>query len=243
MSRGALLLLPGLLCDAELWIEQARALEPAANVTIPDLTAEDSIEAMALAILADAPATFDLAGLSMGGYVAQAIARIAGHRVQRLALIDTSARPDTPQQTERRRRLVDLARRKGVGAAAQELLPIVVARHRLGDQDVVGRWLGMAERVGVEAFARQQEAIAHRSDARPSLALVACPTLVLFGELDALTPPDAHHELARLLPDARIRSLPLCGHLSPIEDPRGVTAALRDWLTWEPKAADQRIRR
>lgn len=110
-QRIPLLLLPGLLCNHLLWRHQIINLADIADIQVADLTQDNSIEAMALRTLASAPKRFAVAGLSMGGYVALEIMRQAPDRVAGLALLDTSARPDTPEQRRRRRELIDLAGR------------------------------------------------------------------------------------------------------------------------------------
>src|SRR5579863_1745021 len=104
-----LLLLPGLLCDRRLWQPQIEALQGRVETIVADLTRDDSLTAMARSVLTEAPAKFALAGLSMGGYVAQEIMRQAPERVERLALIDTNARADTEEQSKARRELIALA--------------------------------------------------------------------------------------------------------------------------------------
>src|SRR5947209_3549893 len=104
-----IVLVPGLLCSARLYAEQIPALWRFGSVSIADHRRDDTMEAIAERILADAPPKFALVGLSMGGYIALSMMRRAPERVARLALLDTNARPDTPEQSERRRALMTLA--------------------------------------------------------------------------------------------------------------------------------------
>lgn len=224
-----LLLLPGLLCDARLWAAQAEALADIARPVIADLTGQDSLPAMAEAVLATAPARFALAGLSMGGYLALEIMRRAPGRVSRLALFDTSARADTPEQARRRRGLIALTRSGKFKGVTPRLLPqLVHPRHQEG---AVGRVvMEMAAEVGREAFLRQMSAILARPDSRPDLPGLHLPTLVAVGAEDLTTPPELAEEIAALIPGARLARLPDCGHLPPLEDPAATTALLRAWL-------------
>src|SRR5215469_12309391 len=185
-EKTPLLLLPGLLCDAELWRPQVAALADIAAPVIGDLTRHDSMEAMAAAMLAEMPGRFALAGLSMGGYVAQEIMRQAPERVLRLALLDTSARADSEEQRSRRRGLIELASMGQFKGVTPRLLPLLIHPDRLPDAPLVAIVTGMAERVGKEAFLRQQKAILGRRDGRGDLARIACPTLILCGREDAL---------------------------------------------------------
>jgi len=224
-----LLLLPGLLCDHALWDHQARHLAELGPVTVADLTRDDSLGAMAARVLEAAPAVFDLAGLSMGGYLAFEILRRAPERVGRLCLVDTSARADTEEQAARRRGLMDLARRGQFKGVTPRLLPLFLHPDRLGDQALTGAVMAMAERVGPEAFLRQQRAILGRVDSRASLAAIAAPTLVIVGREDALTPLSAAEEIAGGIPGARLAVIEDCGHLSTMERPQAVTVLMRLW--------------
>ncbi|MBI5165276.1 MAG: alpha/beta fold hydrolase [Magnetospirillum sp.] len=225
-----LVLLPGLLNDARLWADQVAALSPTATVMVGDLTRDDSVAGLAQRVLAAAPARFALAGLSMGGYTAMEILRQAPERVERLALLDTTARPDLPEQTQRRRDAIAVAQSGGFGKIMPTMLPLLLHPDHLADEAITGLCTAMAAAVGPEAFVRQQTAILGRPDSRPSLPAVRCPTLVLCGREDTLTPLDRHEEMAALIPGARLQVIEHCGHLSAIEQPAAVTAALLGWL-------------
>jgi pimeloyl-ACP methyl ester carboxylesterase len=227
-----LVLLPGLLCDRRLFGPQLPALEAGGRrVLVPDLTGEGTVEALAARVLAEAPpGPFALCGLSMGGYVAQEIVRQAPERVARLALLDTRARADSPEETARRRGLIELAERGEFRGVTPRLLPLLVHRDRLADGALTGLVQAMAAAVGRDAFLRQQRAIMARRDYRPLLAAIRVPTLVLCGREDAITPPEMHHEMAAAVPDATLVVLPNCGHLAPLERPGAVAAQLSAWL-------------
>jgi pimeloyl-ACP methyl ester carboxylesterase len=231
--QPSLILLPGLLCDAALWAPQVSALADRANVWIADLTRHDTIAGMAAAVLREAPAErFALAGLSMGGYVAQEMMRQAPRRVHGLALLDTRARPDEPEETERRRALMELAQHeRGFVPVTNRMLPLLVHPSRVTDEPLVRTIREMAERVGLAAYLRQQTAIIARPDFRPSLPSVRCPTLVLCGREDALTPLAFHEEIAAVIPGAQLHVVEACGHLSTLERPEEVNAALGAWLS------------
>lgn len=225
-----LLLLPGLLCDRALWLEQITALDDIATTMVADLTQDDSMEGMAHRVLAAAPGRFALAGLSMGGYLAQQIVREAPERVSRLAVLDTSARADTSEQSSRRRGLIELAEKGDFKGVTPRLLPVFLHPDRLADAALTGAVTAMTERVGKDAFVRQERAIMGRIDNRPHLPRISCPTLVLCGREDTLTPLALHEEIAALVPGARLEVVEECGHLSTMERPAQVSAALRRWL-------------
>ncbi len=185
---------------------------------------------MAARVLAGAPERFALCGLSMGGYLALEIMRQAPARIDRLALLDTQARADSQEACERRLSLMALAEHSGLADVVARLLPLLVHPDGLTDEHLTSNIRSMAEGVGKDGFLRQQRAILSRIDSRPSLAAIACPTLVLCGRDDALTPRDLHEEIAAAIPNATLVVLPRCGHLSPLEQPAVVTAQLRIWL-------------
>ena len=188
------------------------------------------MSAIAQRILAQAPPRFALVGLSMGGYVAFELLRQAGDRVVKLALLDTTARPDLPEQTEQRKLQIEMARNGRFDDIARLLFPRFVAVAHQGDRTLKRIVRTMADETGAEAFVRQQTAIMNRVDSRPSLAGIACPTLVVVGEQDVLTPPDRAAEIAAGIPHARQVVVPDCGHLSTLEQPEALTQALVDFL-------------
>jgi pimeloyl-ACP methyl ester carboxylesterase len=166
----------------------------------------------------------------MGGYAALEVMRVAPERVARLALLDTSARADTPEQTAARRELIELAKKGRFEEVPRRLLPRVLHPDRLADERLTSTVFGMADAVDPGAFVRQEEAIIGRPDSRRDLPNIACPTLVLCGREDAQTPLPLHEEMASLIPGSRLRVIEECGHLSTLERPEAVTAALREWL-------------
>jgi pimeloyl-ACP methyl ester carboxylesterase len=217
------------LCDGRLWRDQAVGLADLAEVTIADNTRDDSIAAMAARALAQMPARFALAGLSMGGYVAFEMLRQAPHRITQLALLDTTASPDGPERgRQRRMALKSVAVGRFVGVT-RHLLPQLVHPAHV-DGPVGAEVMAMAARVGAEAYVRQQKAILGRADFRPLLGGIKTPTLVIVGEQDAMTPPAEARAIQQGIAGARLEIVPGCGHLPPMEKPEAVTALLRAWL-------------
>lgn len=230
-ERQNLVLLPGLLCNERLWAAQIDGLADIADITVADLRHDDSMSAMAARALDAAPDRFALAGLSMGGYVAMEIMRQAPERVTRLALMDTGPRADTEEQTVRRRDLIALADRGEFKAVSPRLLPLFILGDRLSDTALTTEIATMADEVGKDAFLRQQNAIMHRPDSRPGLKDIDCDTLIVCGDEDVLTPPELSREMASLIPGSRLVMIGNCGHLTTMERPDEVNAAMRDWLT------------
>lgn len=228
--RETLVLLPGLLCDERLFAAQRAALAAVAETMVAELSRDDSVAGMAERALAAAPPRFALLGLSMGGYVAFEILRRASDRVTRLALLDTQARADTEAAKSRRRGLMQLAEKGAFRGVTSRLLPLLIHHDRLGDEALTRIIQDMAESIGKDAFLRQQRAILGRPDSRPELGAISCPTLVLAGREDALTPPKLQVEMAARIPEAMLVLLPRCGHLAPLEQPEAVNRQLLAWL-------------
>ena len=227
----SIVLIPGLVCTAELFAPQVAALWPRGPVTVASTLGADSIHSLAADVLANAPPRFALGGLSMGGYIALEIIRQAPERVTRLALMDTTARPDTPEQTAMRKGLIDQALNGAYGKVLAQTMPNLVHPSRRADRPLIDQLIRMGEELGPEVFARQQTAIMGRIDSRPHLVDISVPTLCLVGDKDALTPPDRAEEMAAAIPDARLAVIPDAGHVSTLEQPEAVNAALLEWLS------------
>jgi pimeloyl-ACP methyl ester carboxylesterase len=225
-----LVLIPGLGCTPRLYAEQMPALWTFGPVMVADHRRAESMDAIARQILADAPPRFALAGLSMGGYIALAIMRIAPERVMKLALLDTGSRSDTPEAAERRKASIAMAQAGKLAEINEALWPVLVHKDRQGDMALKKIAGDMTLIAGAQAFARQQTAILTRPDSRPGLPAIACPTLVLVGDGDQLTPPHLSEEMAGLIPGATLVVVPQCGHLSTLERPEAVTQALVGWI-------------
>ena len=225
-----IVLIPGLTCTARLYAEQIPALWQFGPVTVADHRRDDSMAAIARRILAAAPPRCALAGLSMGGYIAFEIMRQAPDRVAKLALLDTGARGDTPEQTERRKIVIALAKSGRYAEVPDIAFPVYVHRSRHGDAALKQIVRTMAEETGSEAFLRQQQAIIGRPDSHPGLPAIACPTIVIVGEGDEATPPELSREIAAGIPGSRLVMIPDSGHLSTLEQPQAVTKALAEWM-------------
>jgi pimeloyl-ACP methyl ester carboxylesterase len=225
-----IVLVPGLLCTPRLYAEQLPELWRIGPVTIAVHARDDSMGAIARRILATAPARFALVGLSMGGYVSFEILRQAPERVAKLALLDTSARPDIPEQSEQRRQQMQAARDGRLGEVTDMLFPRLVHARRWSDESLRRIVRTMAQDVGVDGFIRQQSAIIGRPDSRPGLAAIRCPTLVVVGDSDVLPPPERAEEIANGIDGARLALVRDSGPLSTLEQPAAVTKVLAEFL-------------
>ncbi|MBV9557958.1 MAG: alpha/beta fold hydrolase [Pseudolabrys sp.] len=225
-----LILVPGLLCSARLYAPQIAGLWPHGPVMVADHRRDTSIEAIAKRILDNAPPRFALAGLSMGGYIAMNVVRQAPDRVTRLALLDTTARPETPEQTEGRNKLIALTQAGKLSEVVNILAPRFLNPAHQKDASLVQVVKEMAADTGPDVFIKQQRAIMGRPDSRPLLKDIRCPTLVLVGDGGVLTPPELSQEIAAGIPGARLVTVTNCGHLSTIEQPAAVNATMSEWL-------------
>jgi pimeloyl-ACP methyl ester carboxylesterase len=187
------------------------------------------VEAIAKAILADAPPQFALIGFSMGGYVAFEILRQAPDRVLKLGLLDTSARPDSEEATANRRRLLALAQKGKFVEAVEQTFPKSVHPENESNSDLYAIHRGMAEANGPLIFEQQQEAIINRPDSRPLLASIKIPTQIIVGEGDQITPPEVAREMHEAIAGSKLLVVPRGGHLALLVQPGPVHAALREW--------------
>ncbi len=232
-EKTQLILIPGMLCTDILWGHQCDTLIDIADIMVAEVVQHDSIEAMAKHVLANAPPRFALAGLSMGGYVAQEIMRRAPQRVSALALIDTAARADTEEQHARRAELIGQVKRiapTAFSGVTRRLLPLLIHPDRQSEDILVNAIKKMAQSVGRDAYVLQQTAIMNRPDGVEDLSAITCPTLIACGREDAITPLKVHEEMADAIPGAKLVAIEECGHLAPLERPYAVSALLRYWL-------------
>lgn len=223
------ILIPGLGSDAAVWRPTIEELGPSIDCRVGATLSDDSLPGMAASILKDAPDRFALAGVSMGGMIALEIMRAAPERVVKLALFDTNARPDTPEQTARRRatNAAMLAASDLAALAAPGIAYMVHPSVNQGVRDVLTE---MTVRVGATAYVRQNEAVIARGDLRPVLAKISVPTMVVVGADNLMTPVALSQEIADGIPAAVLHVIPGCGHLPPIEKPSVTAGLIRYWL-------------
>jgi len=223
-------LVPGLNCSARVYAPQLPALWQFGPVQIANHRQGDSMAAIAKTILDHAPPRFALAGFSMGGYIALEILRQARERVLRLALIDTAAAADRPEQTEKRRKAIALTQEGKAAEREEALWPLLVHESRINDDALRSVVKAMHQETGTEAYINQQTAIMNRVDSRPLLAELRMKTLIVVGDSDQLTPPAAAKEMHELVAGSKLDVIPNCGHMSLLERPDRVTKLLVEWL-------------
>ncbi len=230
-----LMLLPGLNCDAAAWAPQVAALQEQAHCIVPAWGLRDSLTAMARQVLDEAPTErFSVAGHSMGGRVALEIMRLAPRRVARLALLDTGTHPLAAGEAGEKERagrmaLLKIAQAQGMRVMAREWAKGMVHPERIGGT-IFEEVLAMFDRGSAAQYAAQINALLKRLDAAPLLPGITCPTLVLTGRQDAWSGPAQHEAMAAAIPGAQLLIVEDSGHMSTMEQPQAVSAALSDWL-------------
>ncbi len=223
-----LLLLPGTLCNGRLFEPLLRKLgNPPAE--IGDMTGARSARELAGKLLAGAPPRVSLLGFSLGGIVAMEMVAQAPERIERLALLSTTPRPDPPANAQTRRDAVARARRLGIGSYVDDNWERFVAPARLEDADLRVSIARMAREVGLNAFADQTEVAIDRADSRPRLISIRVPTLVLAGTHEQVCPLDAHREISGAIETAWFVTVD-AGHFAILERPIDVARHVRAWL-------------
>lgn len=231
MARQNLILVPGLICDDEVWGHARTHLSDIADCIVVPADSADTMQGMARDVLKVAPDRFAIAGFSMGGYVATEVLRQAPARVTRVALLDTSSRVDTPEKAAGRRRTIADCENGRFDQVIARFVPQLLHPDRMAEP-LADRVRAMGHRVGAALFARRHRAMLTRSAPRDVLEAFAGPVRVITGRSDQLTPMEEHEELAAWS-RGRLSIVEDCGHMPPLERPQAATALLRDWLLYD----------
>lgn len=226
-----LILIPGLAGDATMWQSQLTVLPGHLKPVVTDVhTRHDSVSAMAAALLREHAGELLLCGTSMGGMIAMEAARQAPARLRGLALLGTNARPETTAMHSLREAAVALFEQGRVEEVIAPNVSMAFHPSNAADATLVQSYLDFVLRAGADQLIRQNRAVMSRPDARVHLAQLTCPTLVMCGDSDQLTPPECSREIAGLVPGAELVMVADCGHLLTMERPDAVNAALLAWL-------------
>jgi 3-oxoadipate enol-lactonase len=248
----ALLLVHGFPFDHSMWTHQMEALKQDYRVIAPDLRGHGQSEAILgsyrMDLMADDLRALlqeleveraVLAGLSMGGYILFAFWRIYPHVVQALILADTRATADTPQGRQNRRQMIEQVRTEGTQPIADQMVPSLLSPLTLEKKPaVVSHARRMILNTPVDGIVGALQGMAQRPDSTPTLETITVPTLILVGEDDTVTPPEAAAEMQAGIrsprrseaPEVELVHIPQAGHLSPLENPEGFNPALRGFL-------------
>jgi pimeloyl-ACP methyl ester carboxylesterase len=244
-GRGTpVVLLHGFPLDSRMWAAQVPALTSAGHrVIAPDLrgfgqsrsdqpftiqSLADDVHAL-LAGLGALPVV--LAGLSMGGYVALAYAKKYPDDLRGLMLLDTKAEADTAEGKDGRQKMIDLVRKDGAKAVADQMMPKMLAKDAAAQRPQVAQELRrLMEATPPETIEHALAAMRDRPDRSGELSSIRVPTLVIVGESDAITPPQGAEAMAKNIPGATLETIRGAGHMSPMEQPEQVNRALTAFL-------------
>jgi pimeloyl-ACP methyl ester carboxylesterase len=233
-----LVLLPGLAGDQEMWRDQLPALARWRPHVTDVHMRHASIVEMAAALLVRHPGRLALCGASMGGMLAMEAARQAPDRIAGLALLGTTARPEDEDTRKVREKAIALFEQDRVAEVIEPNVAFAFHPRHADDDALLSRYVDFVLRAGAQQLVRQNRAVIGRHDARPHLGAVRCPTLVMCGEDDLLTPLDRSREIAALVSGARLVALPDCGHMLTMEKPAAVNAELVRWLERVARSPD-----
>jgi pimeloyl-ACP methyl ester carboxylesterase len=243
-ARGpSVALLHGFPLDSRVWRAQRDAPGSNHRVITPDLRGfgrspsadaftMESIADDVRALLADLVALpVVLGGLSMGGYAALAYAKKYPADLAGLLLIDTRAEADTPEGREGRQKMINAVRARGSVAAAEMMMPKMLAPDTPSKQPEVARTLRtIMESQPPRTIENALVALRDRPDYRKDLASIAVPTLILVGDADAITPPAMAETLHKNIPNSQLVVIKDAGHMTPMEQPDQVNRAIRDFV-------------
>jgi len=232
MEQGAepIVLVPGLASDARVFAPQIVSLSRYRPVHVARITEGTTVEAMAEAVLADAPPRFAIAGHALGGIVAMEVQRRACERVTRIALIATDCLTDTPKIAGWREELIVAARAGRLGEAMRQALPPEGLAPGPGRPELMHEIVGMAMSLGPDIFVRQMRGLQKRPDQQRTLRALRIPTLILGGRHDTLCPVRRQEFMSTLSHGARLEIFEDAGHLPMLETPAETSRVLSDWL-------------
>jgi pimeloyl-ACP methyl ester carboxylesterase len=224
-----LVFLPGFMLNASLWDDMRDDLATLGTLHFGDLGQDNSLDAMAERILADAPEKFVLFGFSMGGFVAQAIALKAPERVLGLGLLNTSSRPQSAQESTSTLAQIALAEKAPFKGLTSRALASSLHPDRATDTALLQRLQAMALQNGKEVFLRQLSTL--RDGSYADLHRILCPALIVASDADRLRTVEESEEMAQRIPAAHFEIVRDCGHMTPMEKPQELFAIIRDWIT------------
>ncbi|MCH2095070.1 MAG: alpha/beta hydrolase [Rhodobacteraceae bacterium] len=225
-----LILLPGMMCDARLYGPQIAEFSGLHALHLAPIGAQDTVEKLAADILRDAPPSFALVGLSMGGIVAMEVLRQAPDRVAKIALLDTNPLAEKADVKKRRAPQMAKVLAGGLRAVMQEEMKPNYLAPGGGKKAILDLCLDMAEGLGSDVFLRQSRALMGRRDQTETLRGAQQPALIMCGRHDLLCPVERHQLMRDLMPNATLVVVDNAGHLPTLEQPTACNAALTQWL-------------
>lgn len=225
-----LVLIPPMMSDARIFYAQISDLSQEIPVTCIPITGGERMEELASQTLSWLPQKFALCGMGMGGMVAMEMLRRAPERITRVAFINTNAQSDTPEVSALREPNIIAARSGRLrDVIKSEFNPAWLASTPYRN-DIQALLFEMAEGLGPEAYVKQSRALQRRKDQQDVMRRIKQPTLVICGDHDGQSTVRRHEFLAELIPYAKLEIIRGAGHAPTLENPDGVTQALRGWL-------------
>ncbi|CEG55562.1 alpha/beta fold hydrolase [Legionella fallonii] len=227
MPRETLIFLPGVLSDQKVWAYQVSHLSELAACSVIPITSSNNTADLLEMVLKQIAGKFCLVGHSMGGRLAMELARQAPERVSKLCLINTSARPDSPEKQQNRIEMIHAVEQGKFKTVATNLANYYVFHNKI-KKEVISMFL----RVGEQAFLNQQIALLTRKEITSFLTQLTMPTLVIHAREDKNFSLTEHEELADAIPHAKLAVIEDAGHMCPMEAPQAITTLLRFWLNY-----------
>jgi pimeloyl-ACP methyl ester carboxylesterase len=221
-----LILLPGLLCDKEVWEHQMTHLSDIAEIIVPDLSKAETPTAMVEAVLNVAPQSFALAGHSMGGWVALEVAKKCPKQIRKLCLLNTTADADSPEKMAARTAMLTQAEQGQIETIADQL-SILFTFNTTVRQQIKQMFIRNAD-----AFIHQQKAMIARQSCLLFLPLIQCPTLVIHARHDKAFSIDHSERILQGIPQSKLAIIEESGHMVTLEVPQAVTTLMRFWLMY-----------
>ncbi len=226
-ARPDLILLPGFMCDDDLWSDILPGLADIGDCRFGDLSASGDLDQMTQSLAASLTGPTLVIGFSMGGFAARKLALLAPDLVQGLVIINSSARGDTDVRRERNRVALAAQETRTYRGISRKALSRALHPDIETNKALIERLHAMSIRLGRQAFLNQLSI--RRKDERPALGNISCPTLVVTGDQDRLRGIEEAEELRDGIPNATLTIIPDCGHMTPVEQPAALLKAIRDW--------------
>ena len=228
--REPLILIPGLMADARLFLPQLVYLGASRAMQVALPTTGDTVEQMSEAILAGLPEKFALLGHGLGGDVALDIIRRVPDRVTRVVLMATDPLAEAPQAAAARESRIVASRAGRLAEAMAEEIPAEALADTEWRPEILALIRDMALNLGEGVFLRQSRALQRRPDQQKTMRRVKLPALVIAGEGDTLVPMRRQEFTANLMPFGKLHVVAEAGHFTPLEQPEAVSTALEAFL-------------
>lgn len=222
-----LVLIPGALATSDFWCHQVRHFQMKRPIYHAANFSGHSVHAMAKEMINHLPEKIVLVGFSLGGYIALELMRYIPNRVEKLILINSSARALSQQARLERLRALHLINQGKFDFLISLILKKSIYREQLMLLPILKK---MAQEVGAQRYAQQLTAIVNKPDHTPLLATITCPTLLIASKNDNVVVPERSEHLAAHIKNSKLIYIENCGHIAPLERPDAINKILSDWI-------------